>query len=459
MMKSIAALVLATGTTLLTADVAWAQTATSSSSAAITSPPPPPPPPPPPLAAPAPRDTDARQRDEISTDRRILATTDKSVPRSFVMYENDEVGAFFKPVLQMSAALVGYAPKLSSEDDKLSGRTSTLLLARFGVEGRITDWISFRSVFERNVGYSLARNGPVGTSVWEGTASLQARENYIRLDRWGFALSGGIVPDPASIDFISENTLDLFGMDPYVRDPLLVSGFNQGQGFLLRYSKWGATLGFAFTGGNPLTTSLSFGFGGQVSSLATLVSAPLRAIASGLPGSNIHVLLFSPSLTYEHDFFDVKLAAQFYSVDVDLTNDVDQGLTGYNLRATAQVKPFGDMLRVFASGAMRKNQQIAVTDVTMRLENDFAGAVFGAGADFVYGDFSVGGQYYWVRTEESPDNALFNQYINVGATYWLYERTVSAGVRWAHSRVDAENEAIPNLLDTHSFIGSLRLLL
>ena len=37
----------------------------------------------------------------------------------------------------------------------------------------------------------------------------------------GLALTGGIFPDPASIDFVSANMLDSFGMDPYVRDPLL----------------------------------------------------------------------------------------------------------------------------------------------------------------------------------------------------------------------------------------------
>jgi hypothetical protein len=385
--------------------------------------------------------------------------TNTEVPRAFVIYENKETGGFIKPVLQLSSTVVGYMPKRAGDNDTLSGRTTTLVLARFGLEGKVTDWISFRSVFERNIGFSLARNGPVGTSVWEGTASLQARENYIRLERWGFQLTGGIVPDPASIDFISDNTLDLFGMDPYVRDPLLVSGFNQGQGLLLRYSRWGATLGMGFTGGNPLTSSSSFGFGGAVSSLGTLFSAPLRALASGLPGSDIHVLLFSPSLSYTHKYFDIKMAAQFYRVDIDLTNNEDPTLTGQNLRATAQAKLLDNMVRVFGSVAARSNKQISVTDVTMPLDNDFAALVVGGGAEFNYKDFSVGGQYYWIRTEATVDSALFNQYVNVGATYWIWERSVAAGVRWAHSRVDAEDENIPNLIDSHSLIGSLRLTL
>ncbi|MEQ9499860.1 MAG: hypothetical protein RIT81_23480 [Deltaproteobacteria bacterium] len=447
MTKPIAAACVVAAALMMTtsADAQSAGTSSTATTAAIVSSPPPPPPPP----APEPR----------SENQRLLSTATEAVPRAFVVYENERIGAFIKPVLQISSTVVGYVPSLSGENDNLSGRTSTLLLARFGVEGRITDWISFRSVFERNVGFSLSRNGPVGTSVWEGTASLQARENYIRLERWGLNLSAGIVPDPASIDFISDNTLDMFGMDPYVRDPLLASGFNQGQGVLLRYSRWGLTGGLSFTGGNPLTTSLAFGFGGQVSTLGTLFSAPLRALANGIPGSDIHLVLFSPSLSYEHDYFDVKVAAQLYDVDINLANDEDKQLRGYNLRATAQAKLLDEMVRVFVSGSMRSNQQIDVTNAAARLDNDFKGMVFAAGADFTYQDLSAGGQFYWVRSEATVDNALFAQYANFGVTYWLWERSVSAGLRWGYSKVTAEDENLVNLLTSHSFIGSLRLML
>jgi len=389
--------------------------------------------------------------------QRTLATADQAVPRNYVLYENPEVDAFIKPVLQMSTSVVGYLPDRDTDDDQLSGRMSTLLLARFGLEGQLTDWIHFRSVFERNVGFSLARNGPVGTSVWEGTGSFQARESYIRLQKNGFSLTGGIVPDPASIDFIAEATLDMFGMDPYVRDPLLVSGFNQGQGLLLRYSRWGGTAGLSVTAGNPLVSSLAFGFGGQVSSLGTLFSAPLRALANGIPGSDIHMVVLSPSLTYEHSLFDVKLAAQFYDVDIDLSNNEDQGLTGYNLRATAQLKLLDEMIRVFGSFALRSNQQVAVPNVTERLDDDFSGRVIAGGLEFNYGDLSIGGQAYVIRTEATPDNALTTYYVNAGAMYWLWERTVSAGFRFAYSDVDAEAENAPALLTTVTLIGALRL--
>ena len=387
--------------------------------------------------------------------QRILGTADQGVPKEFVIFENEETGTFIKPVLQMSATVVGYIPDRTRDDDQLSGRTATLLLSRLGVEGQLTDWIHFRSVFERNIGFSLARNGPVGTSVWEGTGSFQARENYLRLQAAGFSITGGIVPDPASIDFIADATLDMFGMDPYVRDPLLVSGFSQGQGFLFRYSRWGLTAGMSFTAGNPLVSSLSFGFGGQVSSLGTLFSAPLRALANGIPGSDIHMVVYSPSLSYAHEWFDIKVAGQFYTVDIDLTNDEDQALSGYNLRSTAQVKIF-DLVRVFGTVAVRSNEQVAVPDITTKLEDDFSGLVIAGGAEFNYANFSVGGQVYSIRSEATPDNALTTTYANIGVMYWAWQRNMSLNVRFAYSNVDAENEDVA-VLKTFALIGGLRL--
>ena len=390
--------------------------------------------------------------------QRVLGTADQPVPQTYLLYEDGDVGAFIKPVVQMAAVVVHYRPDRDLDDDTLSQRTSTLLLARLGLEGRLTDWIHFRSVFERNIGYSLARNGPVGTSIWEGTGSFQARENYIRLQRWGLSLTGGIVPDPASIDFIADTTLDFFGMDPYVRDPLLVTGFNQGQGFLLRYSRWGFTAGMGVSAGNPLVSSLSFGFGGQVSALGTLFSAPLRALANGIPGSDIHMVVYGPSLSFESKHFDVRLAAQFYDIDIDLSNDEDARLSGWNLRSTAQAKFFGDVLRVFWSHAHRANDQNAIPDVTTRLGKKFIGLTYAFGAQINLGDFSIGGQRYWNRSEATEGNALKTTWVTVGAHYWLWARNVSAGVRWAFSDVDTDGVTVTDL-KTHSVNFSLRLMI
>lgn len=390
-----------------------------------------------------------------ATDR-TLATTGVPAERAFVFWQSPDHQSFIKPVLQLASLLVGFVPT-SEQADELSGRVSTLALARFGLEGELFGFVTFRSVFERNLGFSLARNGPVGTSVWEGTASLQARENYIRLHTGGLSFTGGIFPDPASVDFVSTNILDAFGMDPYVRDPMLVSGFSQGQGVMVRYTLDWLTFGLSFTGGNPLTTSLAFGFGGDVTSLGTLFSAPLRALSNGIPGSDIQLTTLTPSLSVATDVVDVRLAGQFYMVDADLGSDDDESLTGFNVRVSAQLKLLDDALRIYASGAFRRNQQLAVPDLTAR-KDAYEGVLAGAGFDVFAGRFSAGVQYYYLHSQLSEESELTTHYLNVGATWWLEPPHVSVGVRWARSMADSE-PAPPRLEATDSFILSLRLLI
>lgn len=410
-------------------------------------------PPPAPAQTPTPTPTPEK------TTERVLTTAASEMPQTFVLWKSEELGAFIRPVIQMASNLVVYVPH-SDANPQLADRVSTLMLARFGFEGQLFHYVHFRLVLERNVGFSLVRNGPVGTSVWEGTASLQARESYIQLARWGLSLTGGIVPDPASLDYISVNILDTFGMDPYVRDPLLVSGFNQGQGLLLRYNwKW-LTAGISYTGGNPLVSSLAFGFGGDVSALGTLFTAPLRALSNGIPGSDIQMNVISPSLTFEHDVFDVKAAAQIYFVDVNVASSTDHKLRGYNLRATAQLKVLDGRLHFMGTAAYRRNQQINVTDLSM-LRNDYEGMVFAGGADFNQGRFGFGGNYYWIRSTLSSNSRLTNQYLNVGGTYWLFPPNVSVGFRYARSMAAQRTNPpqAPPLKATDSFILSLRLLI
>jgi hypothetical protein len=390
----------------------------------------------------------------VEAANRTLSTAALPARPTFTFWRDGD--DFIKPVIQLSTMIVGYVPT-SQTTSELAARVSTLALARFGLEGQLFGFLTFRSVFERNIGFSLARNGPVGTSVWEGTASLQARENYLRISQWGLSLTGGIFPDPASVDFISSNVLDAFGMDPYVRDPLLVSGFAQGQGVMLRYTWEMLGFGVSYTAGNPLTSSLAFGFGGDVSSLGSLFTAPLRTFANGFPGSDIQMNTVTPSITLATEWVDVRLASQIYFVDPDVTARSDANLFGYNLRATAQVKILDEMLRVFGTFAFRRNEQLALPDVTMHSGRDFEGFVGAGGVDFAYEWFSAGVMYYYLTSSSGDANWLNNHYLNVAATFWLMEPYVSIGVRWSRSMAE---QAMPlRLKDTDSFILSLRLLI
>lgn len=440
------------------------------------------------LAQPVLNSEDGEKPELGSGTDRVLATADQQVKPDFAIWQDDRFDGFIKPIVQMSSSVVGYLPESDRQQSEFNNRVSTLLLARIGFEGQLFEFLTFRTLFERNIGFSLRRNGPVGTSIWEGTASWQARENYIRLSKWGFSLTAGILPDPASVDFISENILDSFGMDPYVRDPLLVSGFNQGQAVLLRYSRWGFTAGAGFTGGNPLVSSLSFGFGGQVNQNSDLFNAPLRALSNGIPGSDIHMNLFTPSLSYANRFFAVRTAGQFYWIDNDVTEDEDAQLTGFNLRATAKLNTptvqyvlpvlllFGDLpddfLRLYGTAAYRENDTVAIPDITELRDERFKGIVASGGFDVDIGtitavNLSVGGNYYYVTSRFTAESGMTGRpddltvhYINLGATYWLWQDVVSAGFRWARNMTEATQSFREPALDaTDSFILSLRLLI
>ncbi|MEO0325705.1 MAG: hypothetical protein AAF447_22300 [Myxococcota bacterium] len=401
---------------------------------------------------------------------RVLSTAGLPVVPRFRIWESDQFDGFIKPVIQISSSAVAYFPSSETNDELVRARVSTLLLARLGFEGQLFKYVTFRTLFERNMGFSLANGGPIGTSIWEGMASLQARENYIRLERWGVQLTGGIFPDPASVDFVATDTLDLFGMDPYVRDPLLLSGFNQGQGFMARYKipclgdRVGGQLdvGLSFSAGNPLTSSLSFGFGGDVSTFGTLFLAPLRGLSVGIPGTDTQMHVLSPSAIWTSPYVDIRATTQLYFIDIDITESEDQELRGYNARLTFQVKPY-DGLRLFGTFAYRRNQQIVNTDLSIR-RPDFEGMVAAAGAEYRFGDFSVGGQYYWLR-QDRADNALgaeqvlTTQIASVGVSYYLWNPNVSVGLRWSFNTVDDTTRDEVPLKSTNALIFSMRLLI
>jgi len=270
-------------------------------------------------------------------------------------------------------------------------------------------------------------------------------------------VTGGIFPDPASVDYFSVNVLDAFGVDPYVRDPLLISGFNQGQGVMLRYRTGGFSAGLSITAGNPLVSSLSFGFGGDLTSLGTLYTAPLRAFTNGIPASDIQMTVISPSLTFESPVLDIKAAGQFYLVDVDATKDTDKSVNGFNARLTAQVKLLDDSLRIFATGAFRRNQQLDILDLSQRID-PYTGVVVGWGFDAFVDDFSFGAQHYYLDSEFSDISSATNHYINVGLTWWAQPPYLSLGLRWGRTMSNGEpNE--PRLKATDSVIASMRLML
>ncbi len=364
-----------------------------------------------------------------------------SEPRRFVVYRTDQ-GAWLKPIIAIAGAVAVYVPK-NAGNPELGRRTTTLAISRFGFEGALDPHVEFGLQFERDLGFSIAGGGPVGTGVWEGTASLQARESYIRLERWGAELSAGIVSDPASVDYVPAQVFSLFGMDPFIRDSLLFSGFNMSQGVMLRIHdpylyKLGMpgrlTLGMHVTSGNPLITSLSFGFGGNVSSNGTLFTSPLRALSNGFPGSNIEVQTYSPSLTYEVELaprigFDLRAGLQFYRVDIDVQSSDDVRVSGSNARVSARLRlPYVSLM---GSYAHRANDQLPIPDLTMLSADKYKATVYSFGGEGTYDRFGLGVLFSNVSQDFSATSANTARYFNAAASYALEPSYLSVGLRFA----------------------------
>lgn len=430
---------------------------------------------------------------DTGTDR-LISTAADPVPPRFRIWTDEAYEAFIKPVIQVSSSVVLYRPITDRDNVEYTERVSTLLLSRIGFEGSLFGFLDFRTLFERNLGFQLTPNGPTGTSVWEGNASWQARENYLRLHHAGLSLTAGIAPDPATVDYVSNHVLDSFGMDPFVRDPLLISGFSQGQSVLLRWAPAGSfdfarnveglTLGVGLTSGNPLVSSLSVGFGGEVNRLGSIFDNPRRAINNGLPGSNIQMTVLTPSLSYERDFGPVELGARFagqwYWVDPDITQREDAQLRGTNFRGTVLLSTLDGNIRLFGSAALRENDNADLDDATRLSDEVFYSELLSGGLDigFAFLDVPVlenlgfGGSYYRIyrRLSEAdpdamnedlrvPDDFVFH-YVNVGLTYTLFPEVLYTGFRYSRFMAEASREGSAPVIHTaNNFILSLRLVI
>ena len=114
---------------------------------------------------------------------------------------------------------VGGKPIVDDRED----RVVTLALAGFGLRLRLGAHVEIESELEANA-------GPHGTSVWEGQAALQVRDQVLRLTWWRLGLDAGRFEDPASVDFYSAHVADQLYTDLFTRQAHLQSGYNQGNG-------------------------------------------------------------------------------------------------------------------------------------------------------------------------------------------------------------------------------------
>jgi len=351
---------------------------------------------------------------------------------------------FINPVLSIAGGLQSENLLVNPNPQK-EGRITTVAIARFGFEGRLGQYVTFRSEFERNI-----RNH--GSGIWEGTASMSVRDQVLRLQRWGATVEAGIVIDPASVDFFSAHMGDVLLADKYTRDPLLYSGFNRGQGVQAQYTRWGLTAGLSYTEANPLSSSASFMVGGSFGGNSRFWERPLGNFRNGQPDDDIHFRVVSPSLTYNHPWFEAKAMAQVFNINYQANSKEDPALQGYNARGNVKLKLKG----------MVPSLPVEVTPFfnVSRVENDVVNSASGYGNQllatrfnaltlssgmdiFLSGRSGVGFMFTRVADKtpsfipptgstsaSEPVLSTDISFLNVGATWWMFDQ-VALGARVA----------------------------
>lgn len=340
--------------------------------------------------------------------------------------------------LQFYAGVVGgvHAETLQlREGDQSEDRLTTVALSRFGLRGRLSGGVYIESEFEVN-------GGPHGTSVWEGQAALQVRNQLIRLDRGGLRVEAGRITDDSSLDYYSVHTADQLLTDAYTRTALLASGFNRGQGVQARYEILpGLRPGLTLNAANPTSTTASLIIGGTFPPFSRFYLVPHQQVgrdAASLPADTYHILIATPSVTYDHELIEAQSAVQMFRVNTDTSSEADENIVGYNIRAGARLKLLDGRLNPFVNASRVKNSIVEPDDGNVLAPYAYVGYTASGGIDLeIAGRNGIGASYAFIRGQQGDQSRTTEHVLNVGGTYWITE-TTSVGARAAAYRVCAE---------------------
>src|SRR6185503_17014027 len=258
------------------------------------------------------------------------------------------------------AALVGgieYETLQTKEDNPAEDRAVTIALSRLGLRGNIGEHVYIESEFEVNA-------GPHGTSVWEGQAALQVRNQLVRLRQYDIRVDAGRITDDASLDFYSDHVADQLLTDGFTRASLLASGFNRGNGVLIRYEMPqvpGLQPGITINAANPTSTTASLVVGGTFPPFSRFYFAPYQQVgrdASKFPADEYHIVVVSPSVVYRHGLVDAQAAVQFFRVNTNTSSNMDQPIDGFNVRGGAALRLLDDRVHPFANFSVVQNEVV-----------------------------------------------------------------------------------------------------
>lgn len=417
-------------------------------------------------AAPPAQEEKAPTAEEMAGTSEVVESRPPPVVRPSIAVGNETF--YVKPVLALAGG-IHVENLIQTLNRNRESRATTVALTRFGLEGRLGQYVSFRSEFERNIRAH-------GSGVWEGTASFSVRDQVIRLQRWGATLEAGIIVDPASVDYLSTHVADTLLADKYTRDPLLYSGFNRGQGAQAAYDWNGVRVGLGYTAANPISTSSSYQVGGSFGGGGRFWERPLGNFRNGQPDDDLHFQVFSPSIGYTHELFEAKAMAQVFDVNYQTSSRTDPLLRGNNLRGNVLLKlhtnvgiplfitPFFNIARVQNDVA---NNAAGFAD--QLLGTRYSATSVSAGVDVnVQGRSGIGVQFARVADKNpsfvpptggtpasEPITTTTQFFLNVGGTYWFTD-DVALGARYA--RHQKKQSGVGDEIDA-SYFMTLRLLL
>lgn len=337
--------------------------------------------------------------------------------------------------------------ELPRPGDVRNDRVSTYSLGRIGLRARWMDFVYAESEIMAAGGVALH-----GTSAFEGQASLQVRQQVIRLVKSGFRLELGRLFDEASIDFFSGHIAESFLQDTATRDPLLFSGFNLGNGIRSTYELVpGLRLGVTFNAANPVSTTSSLLIGGAFPPYDRFYIQPYQQVkqsGNNFPDDSFHMMMVTPSALLDTKYFDARIAAQLFDVNANTASADDDHIRGYNLRGTMRAKLLGARVIPFFSSAYTRNDTLVSNDVSKRSPDRYQAINFGTGVDinflrrftcaFDCAD-GIGIQYQQVQYQVGDGLVTTQRYFNVGATVWIIPN-LSLGVRYAQYTFEAEQQ-------------------
>jgi hypothetical protein len=344
---------------------------------------------------------------------------------------------------------------IQGDAESRQGRVSAMMLSDFGLRGSIGEWVSFESELMANGGTSLH-----GASAWEGQAALQIRKQVVRIAYGAWMLEAGRIIDEASLNYVSLHVLDTLGQDTAVRDPLLYSGYNMGNGIRGTFEAIaGLRFGLTFTAGNPVATTASLQAGGSFPPFDRFYVQPYQAVqqaANNYPDDTFHIMLISPSVLYSNPWFEGKASFQQFIVDTNTNRKDDENIKGFNVRTDLRGHLFDDLLAPFANIAFERNDTVQPTDSSKLASDKYQSITLGGGLDLNLEQVAngratgLGVEYDQVQYQVGGGALTRLHYFNFGATYWFNEHTALAAraALWYRSDVNVSNEGERSLIVT-----------